>query len=594
MPGAASREPSRARPAPARRRADEALRRWLPAALVFALTVVPFLPSLEGDFLNWDDDKNLVHNPAYRGLGWAQVRWMFSTTLMGHYIPLTWLSLGLNHALGGMDPRGYHLLNVLLHAAAAAAFYWVARRLLAAAVGGDPGGWRLACAAGAAALAFGVHPLRAESVAWITERRDALSGLFFLLAVLGYLRAVAAEPARRGRWWAASLGAYAASLLSKAAGMPMAAVLLLLDIYPLRRTGAGWRRLLVEKIPYAALGAAAAAVALHAQLSVEAVSEYGQYGLGARVALLGYSLVFYPWKFLWPPGLSPLYEMPARVDPLASRFLLPLVLALAVTAGLVRARRRWPAGLAAWVYAALMVLPVAGPVHAGPHLVADRYSYLSGLGFALLLGGGLLRVLRARPPARLAGGALLAAVAVLALWAAATWRQTGFWRDTETLWRRALAVAPACAVCAANLGMELILHPAREPARAREAEALLRGAIALRPDRAFAYDPLGVALARQGRLAEAEAAFREGMRGPASERVKATVNLGLLYASQERWSEAIPLLREGLAAGPPYPAVRASLAMALGRRAEQLLREGRRAEAEALRREAAALGAAPR
>jgi hypothetical protein len=165
-------------------------------AIVVVAVLVVFWPVLDGGFLNWDDDINFLANPSSRGLGWAELRWMWTSVLMGHYIPLTWMSLGLNHVLGGMDPWGYHLGNVRLHAINTAVFYSVARRLLVA--GGFSDGAAVWAGAGFAALVFGVHPLRVESVAWITERRDVLCGLFFLLAVLTYL--VSRDPGVRRAW----------------------------------------------------------------------------------------------------------------------------------------------------------------------------------------------------------------------------------------------------------------------------------------------------------------------------------------------------------------------------------------------------------
>ena len=170
--------------------------------LVVVASTAAFLPTLSAGFVNWDDDVNFTTNPGFRGLGPEQLRWMFTTTLMGHWIPLTWLTLGANYAVGGLDPWGYHLVNVLVHAAAAGVFFLVARRLLAAAMGG--GRTAVDLGAALAALVFGVHPLRVESVAWITERRDVLCALFYMLAILAYLRGAGGglEPPRplAGRW----------------------------------------------------------------------------------------------------------------------------------------------------------------------------------------------------------------------------------------------------------------------------------------------------------------------------------------------------------------------------------------------------------
>jgi protein O-mannosyl-transferase len=211
--------------------------------LIFLIAGTVFLPALRGDFLNWDDSLNFVANPHYRGLGWPQIKWMLGATLMGHYIPVTWLSFGLNYALGGMNPWGYHLGNLILHAANTTLVYLITRRLLAAAL--EDGSQRgrvtnpVVLAATFAALVWGVHPLRVESVAWITERRDVLCGLFFLLTVLAYLKGIERGGHPRPVWRALSLAAFAAALLSKAAAMPLPAILLLLDFYPLRR--AGWK-----------------------------------------------------------------------------------------------------------------------------------------------------------------------------------------------------------------------------------------------------------------------------------------------------------------------------------------------------------------
>ena len=213
-------------------------RSWLPAA-VFAVTALFFSGSLQNGFVNWDDDVNLLLNPNYRGLGWQQLKWMFTTFYMGHYQPLSWLSLALDHALWGMDPKGYHLTGLLLHAANAAVFYFVALRLLrlAAPAGrGEPEA-ALPLAAAFASLCFSLHPLRVEAVVWATERRDTLSGFFYLLTLLYYLKACSPgeDGTRRYRRLAAAAVLYLFSLLSKGIGVSLPAALILLDIYPLRR-----------------------------------------------------------------------------------------------------------------------------------------------------------------------------------------------------------------------------------------------------------------------------------------------------------------------------------------------------------------------
>src|SRR5262244_2148326 len=208
--------------------------------VAFVATALVFLPALGGGFIDWDDGSLLVRNPWYRGLGRANLAWMFSTVRMGHWMPLTWLSFGFDYMVWGMNPLGYHLTNVALHSSAAAVLYVVTKRVLRVALSARPlgDGW-LRAGALVAALAFGLHPLRVESVAWITERRDVLSGLFYLLTISTYLRYV--ERRSRGAYWA-SVGCFALALMSKSITASLPAVLLLLDVYPLRRLGgrAGW------------------------------------------------------------------------------------------------------------------------------------------------------------------------------------------------------------------------------------------------------------------------------------------------------------------------------------------------------------------
>jgi len=567
------------------------VRRLLPI-VIGVLSVVVFLPALAGEFLTWDDDVNFLTNESYRGLGWSQVRWAFSNVRMGHYIPLTWLSLSGNYVAGGMNPWGYHLVSLLVHAANAILFYLVARRLLAAARdGGRQAAHRdalLVVGAAAAALVFALHPLRVESVAWITERRDVLSGLFFLAAILAYLRGVEAGDGIEPRWRAYSLALFGAGLLSKASVMPLPAVLVLLDVYPLRRGAFTWRRLVAEKAAYWALALAGAVGALVAlRLSGLRITPYAAYGPEARAAMVAYSFWFYPSTWAWPVRLSPMYQLPVRLDPLASKFLLPVIGLVVVTVLLVLLRMRWPGGLAAWVYSAVMLLPISGVVHAGFQLAHDRYSYLSGLGFALLAGGAITWILRATAARRVsrpvAAAALAAAVLVVVALGAGSWQQTRVWRDSETLWRWGLETDPGCAICANNLAV-LFIHT-DNVARLREGEQLARHALAINPAYDSSYNTLGAILAQRHEDREAEAAFRQAMR-LAPDRITASVNLGFLYARSGRYAEALPLLRAAFAKAPEHPGLRTHLALTLRNDGVEQARVGRLPEAEARLREA--------
>src|SRR5437899_1071934 len=195
---------------------------WLIPVLIALVTFAAFLPTLQNQFVTWDDAANFLDNPHYRGLAWTHIRWMW-TTHLGHYIPLTWMTLGLDYLLWGMNPFGYHLTSLLLHAANAVAFFFVVRRILKRALPSpSERGHALAVSAGFATLVFAIHPLRVESVAWVTERRDVLSGLFYLLTILVYLRA--SERGARGQgWYWLSVAAFVWALLfNSMAGHPPA------------------------------------------------------------------------------------------------------------------------------------------------------------------------------------------------------------------------------------------------------------------------------------------------------------------------------------------------------------------------------------
>src|SRR3989475_7927741 len=265
--------------------------RWLAPLLVALFTLAAFLPTLQNQFVSWDDDKNFLDNPHYRGLAWTHLRWMW-TTHLGHYIPLTWMTLGLDYLLWGLNPVGYHLMSLLLHAANAVVFFFVVRRILTRALPSlSERGHALAVSAGFAALVFAIHPLRVESVAWATERRDVLSGLFYLVTILVYLRACEREERGR-RWHWLAVATFVCALLSKSMVVNLPIVLLILDVYPLRRLGGGlgWgrapaRRVYVEKIPFVLLAAAASAIAVMAQSSVHAAASLAQLSLPGRLAV---------------------------------------------------------------------------------------------------------------------------------------------------------------------------------------------------------------------------------------------------------------------------------------------------------------------
>lgn len=550
-------------------------------------TAAVFLPALANGFIDWDDGSLLLRNPWYRGLGPSNLAWMFTTVRMGHWMPLNWLSFGLDYLAWGMRPLGYHLTSVMLHSAGAAVFYLVARRLLRAALPGRaPDDRWLAWGALAAALAWAIHPLRVESVAWITERRDVLSGLFYLSSVLLYLRYA---ETRAGRVYWAAVGCFALALMSKSITASLPGVLLVMDVYPLRRLGGsvGWitpaaRRVWLEKLPFAALAVAMVAVAFWALASGGGLTPLRALDVPARMALSVYALAFYLGKTLWPVTLSPLYELALPISPLETRFLAGALGAAAATVGAALFRRRWPGLLAAWVAFVLTLLPVLGVAHNGYQLAADRYTYLAELGLALCVGG-VVAVFR------LPGAS--AAALVLALWSVLTWQQVGVWRSDETLWRHAAKVDPVSGVARSNLGAaltaghryaeavsELEQAVARRPRYAEawnnlglalagaghpeEAAARFRHAAAIRPRFAEAWNNLGVSLAVQGRRASAMDAFAHAALIDPS-MAEARNNLGLALAEEGKLAEAAEEFRQAVALNPAWQDPRRNLEQAL-------------------------------
>src|SRR3989454_534488 len=482
--------------------------RWLAPLLVALLTLTAFLPTLQNQFVSWDDDKNFLENPHYRGLSWTHLHWMW-TTHLGHYIPLTWMTLGLDYLLWGMNPVGYHLTSLLLHAANAVVFFFVVRRLLTRALPGPAErGHALAVAAGFAALVFAIHPLRVESVAWVTERRDVLSGLFYLSAILLYLRACEFG-ARGGGWYWLAVAVFVCALLSKSMVVNLPVVLLILDVYPLRRLGGaiGWwsepaRRVYLEKIPFVLLAAAASAIAVMAQSSVHAAASLAQLSVPGRLAVSAYGLGFYLWKMVVPVNLSPLYELPRTMDPVAPPFILSYALVLAITAIVLALRRRVPGLPAAWVAYVVVLLPVLRIVQSGPQIAADRYTYLAGLGWAILAGAGVLSGWRTSRTSKTGTPTTLPIAGVVTCLVVGlgvlTWNQAQVWHDSEKLWTHALALDPQSSIAENNLGVVRA-----DQSKLAEAIEHYQRALQLRPDYADAHTNLGDALVLQGKLAEA-------------------------------------------------------------------------------------------
>lgn len=536
-----------------------------PAALAL-FTFLTFLPALQGDFLNWDDSTNFLQNKDYRGLGWPQLKWMWTSHLIGRYVPVTWMTLGLDYTIWKMNPFGYHLTNLLFHTANALLLYFIALalyRIVAART--DESELRISMAALVAALVFAVHPLRVESVAWVTERRDVVMGLFYLLAVLLYIRAYEGpdRPLRRKYYWA-SLAVFSLAVLSKELAVTLPAVLLVLDFYPLGRFGVGpgrwteaaFRRLCLEKLPFLALSIADTALALFIAQHEHSYKSLAGAGWLARTAAATYSLAFYLWKTVAPIHLTPFYPLtPHKIDPWAAPLEISIVAVLSLSIAALFSWRRFPALPAACLAYAVTLFPVLGFLDNGPQITADRYSYLACLAWAILAGSG---VLLWRSDQRSWRIPVVAGVVILAL-AGLTWRQALIWRDSEKLWSYALETEPSFL---ANVNMGNLLMEGGDFLWAQDH---FRQAVEMRPDFPSAHLGLGSTLLNLKRADEAAQEFQIALRlGNAPE--FAENGLACALAVQGKLDDAIVHFHEALRIQPKYTDAQRNLDQVLARK----------------------------
>lgn len=530
----------------------------LVAAGLVALTIVAFIPALNAEFLRYDDQILITDNPAYRGFAAENLRFMFTAKTLGHYQPLTWLSYAADYAMWGMNAKGYHLTNVLLHAVNAVLVYMLTLRLFGIAARsskptqeprkantGAPGVVAIVSAAVAAAL-FAVHPLRVESVAWVTERRDVLSAAFLLGAALLYVRSVNLDrPGLRSvPLYLGCIGLLTLSLLSKAWGMSFFVLMLVVDWYPLGRLRPStWVKdalsLVVEKIPMIVLGLAAAAMAGTAQNEALAAKTIEEWGVSERVVQAFYGLAFYMRKTVAPFDLSPLYQLPIDLNPFEPRYVAAYAIVLSAVIAALALARRVPALLAAGLIYGVCVAPVLGVFQSGDQFVADRYSYLACIPFAMLIGAGGMWA--AKQQARLKPVLVAAAAIVTVGLCVLTYRQSEHWRDTEALWRQAAAAEPS-AIGLTNLGLELDYQ--KKPVEAIKAYV---EAVQLDETDGRAWYAMGNALRNIKQYEHAENAYKEAIAHMPQAYVP-LVNLGTMYLNDlDRPADAVEMYRRAIA-----------------------------------------------
>ncbi|HKY06650.1 MAG TPA: tetratricopeptide repeat protein [Candidatus Binatia bacterium] len=560
--------------APASLIAGSVALRWLVPLVVVLLSGLAFAPVLHNDFVNWDDRVNLLDNRFYRGLSAQHLQWMFTTFHNSLYRPLTWITLGADYLLWGMNPSGYHLSSLLLHCLAALLFYFLSIQLLSLAVPSlEQRDAALKVGAGFAALIFAVHPLRVEPIAWASGRENVVAGPFFILTVICYLHAIARarQPSAYWKWMVGAWLAYALSLLGKGAGVTLPFALLILDAYPLRRLSAGRAlpvsalRLGLEKLPFFLLALVAGLLAVYGKQQSNLMYGLQDYGIVDRLVQTVYGLIFYLWKTLVPISLSNLYEI-ETLSLSDWRFVLSALLLGAISALLWVFRQRWPWGLAAWCYYCVILLPYVGVAQNGPQIAADRYTYLACLPWAVLAGAALLngwQIWRRGQTKRplLVGAHALAASIVVTL-AFLSWRQSAVWRDSETLWRHALSINAKSYFAHHFLGTALL-------SKDRPAEALghFQESLALNPNYASAQIGLANALAEQGEVENALAGYRRALALDGGS-VEGHYGLARVLSRHGDTDGAIEHYRRALALAPNDPDAHNNLGLLLAARGE--------------------------
>ena len=431
----------------------DSVRRLAPL-FVAAVTLAVLSPVLTYQWVaTWDDAVFILGNRHVQTWDWW---WMATTQWYGHWMPLTWLSFVANHALFGFDPWSWHAVNLGLHAASTLLFYGLARHLVGSVTG-----------AVFAALLWGIHPLRMESVAWISERKDVVMGVFFVGSALLWVQG--------RRWW--SLAAFIGACLSKSPAVILPAMLVALDWYRFRalpsreRWAHAWRLW-----PFVSVGVVVSAMAFWSLHTILVSIPWSVVPLGPRLLHMAYSEVWYALQTIWPARLSGLIEY--TWAPSWDQPQYPIAVAAVLIAAwlLWVTRHEWPAPTAAALAYTVAVLPQSGLFQNGPQLVANRYSYLAALPLALLAGAGLTR-LGARWPAV----SHTAAAGVLAALAAVTLINLPMWRDGDAMWRYAADHEPTCTQCQDMAAAADLRHGQIASALRRQEQAILVSATTAYP-----------------------------------------------------------------------------------------------------------------
>ena len=536
--------------------AGKSYREWFVIVGLLLAVWVVFGQTIRHEFVNFDDDVYVTENEVVgQGLTGHGIVWAFTHAHGANWHPLTTLSHMVDCQLFGLDPAGPHLVNVLLHGATGCLLFLLLRSLT-----GDM--WKSAFVA----AVFALHPLRVESVAWVAERKDVLSGLFFVLTVGAYAR-YARKPFAPGAY-AVVVVLFTLGLMCKPMLVTVPFVLLLLDYWPLARWPDGsessrvsFKRLIGEKIPLLLLSALACVVTVLVQKNALQLAQH--WSLPVRVGNAAVSYVAYLGQMIFPTGLAVLYPHPGNRLSVWLAGLCALAL-LVISVAVVVARRKRPYLAVGWFWYLGMLLPVIGLVQVGMQARADRYTYLPQIGLCILVAWGAGSLCSSWSHGRMV--LRTAAVLIVVSLSIAARLQTAYWRDSISLWSHTVACTANNPIAYLNLGRALSTE-GRYPEAIQQYEQALQ----LDPDHTEARISLGAALAMQGQVTQAIQNYERALTlkpdSPA-----AHYNLGTALASQGKFSEAIQHLERAVQLKPDYADAHVNLGNALGR-------EGRTQEA---------------
>jgi tetratricopeptide (TPR) repeat protein len=512
-----------------------------------AVTLAAYWQVRRQEFVNYDDVDYVTGNPHVQsGMSVEGVVWAFTGFHSWNWHPLTWLSHMLDCQLFGLDAGAHKLVNVAFHIGCTVLLFLVLNRMTAAP-------WRSAFVA----AAFALHPLRVESVAWVSERKDVLSVFFWMLTMWAYVRYVERQVARR---YLLVLGCFALGLMAKPMLVTLPLVLLLLDVWPLNRmpldqTREAWRHVLHlvrEKLPLFVLSAGCCVATYWAQVTGGPVSAVKSLPLAYRLANVPISYLRYIKKLLLPVHLAVIYPLPPSVA--LTHALVAAAAIVIVTVLVIRVVRTHPFLAVGWFWYLVTLIPVIGLVQAGDRIIADRFTYVPAVGLLLMAAWGLPALL---PPTRHAQAALRAAsVAAIVAMMYGTWHQVRYWQNSVTLFEHALAVTSGNYPAHYSLALALL-----QQGRVEEAARHLQQAVELRPEYAEANKILADILARNGQLDEAIRHYQVALQWR-PRWADAENNLGFALAARGQLQEAITHFSRALQFDPRSAATELNLGVA--------------------------------